>query len=358
MSDVVAGGAPPTVRWRCAAVAAHTPLMPVCQSGECRQPSRLKTLRAGCMLLLAERPAVSLVPVHAWKFSRLLHAFCMRWLWNWLSKVALHLLQYQGISLLSPAAPANCSSLPLPGIMAGPHNTLQRRHPRTGELVWTAQLSAPATEAYGPDGDEIPIWAPSARGSWLPGGSWIPGAVQRLVGGRWPANLQAGWPWQSQAERGRGLSRPWPWLCLSAYSVLTVDGKHCEAHMMLTQQSSLAALQQRRGDCCSTGPQAARFAHTPDKRTLNPKHSGLCRGERRRGGGRHAGLQPVRAARGGWHKLCGDDCGAPERRQRRRRRQRRGEPARAPAGTQPALGGCSGACLLASGGSVAVPCTW
>ena len=87
--------------------------------------------------------------------------------------------------------------------MAGPHNTLQRRHPRTGELVWTAQLSAPATEAYGSDGDEIPIWAPPARGSWLPGGSWIPGAVQRLISGGRPTEVR--WCWQGVRGRDRGV---------------------------------------------------------------------------------------------------------------------------------------------------------
>ena len=64
------------------------------------------------------------------------------------------------------------------GILAGPHNTLQRRHPYTGELVWTAQLTAPASEVYGPDGGEIAIWALKSAGSWLPG------ALRRLVGGR------------------------------------------------------------------------------------------------------------------------------------------------------------------------------
>ena len=73
--------------------------------------------------------------------------------------------------------------LPVPGIVAGPHNTLQRRHPRTGELVWTAQLTAPATEAYGPDGGEIEIWAPPTRGAWIAGGGWLPGPLRRLIGG-------------------------------------------------------------------------------------------------------------------------------------------------------------------------------
>ena len=52
------------------------PGMPVCQSEICQQCSRVGTLRAGCMLLLAGRPAVSLAPAHAWKWPKPSTAQC------------------------------------------------------------------------------------------------------------------------------------------------------------------------------------------------------------------------------------------------------------------------------------------
>ena len=57
---------------------------------------------------------------------QLLNAFCMPFLWPLEVPVskrpAFAAVLEQGILSLAPAAPADCSSLPLPGIMAGPHH--------------------------------------------------------------------------------------------------------------------------------------------------------------------------------------------------------------------------------------------